>query len=323
MQQALADKKKKICPTCMKSTQVNPIDVLTRNQILKHDVYCLNKSPDQSNDINQHTSTDSRKRKAAPDGGKCTWIGKYDQLAAHLNQCDYEMVRCVNNGCADKVERRALEAHHQECVHRTVLCETCNLKILWSAITEHQEKKCQLALVTCEVIGCNAVMIRRDYKKHQDEAAKQHVRLLSTALIEAKATNLVQVKWRMTDIAAKLLEAAVDLKCYESPRFDVFFRGSHKLYIEAEIQGNKLGLHLYKDDDDKSRLDVGGTSFTVTKAGLPDKKYTLDSGRFIELAAGWGFPEVFADMTPYIENDDSIDVTIDIKLNKENESIVL
>ena len=115
------------------------------------------------------------------------------------------------------------------------------------------------------------MMMRKDNEKHQDEAAKQHVRLLSSS----QQKNSMQVKWRITDIAARLREADVDMKSYESPRFDVFFRGSHKLYIIAKIQGDKLELYLHKDvelSDDKSRLDISGTSITVSKAGLPDVK---------------------------------------------------
>ena len=80
MQQALA--RNNSCPSCKIITTALK-DVMVRSQILKHDVYCLNKGPNQSNDFDQHTSTDSRKRKAAPDDDKCTWTGKYDQLAAH------------------------------------------------------------------------------------------------------------------------------------------------------------------------------------------------------------------------------------------------
>jgi len=329
MKKALHDQKKKTCPNpeCNQlRTKVNPTDVRAKKQILKHDVYCLNKGNDQSDNIDQHTCTDSRKRKAAPDDEKCTWIGKYDQLAAHLNQCDYELVKCNNKGCAKELMRRELQAHLPVCAFRRESCKTCDLKVLWSAMTEHQEKECPKALVTCEVIGCNKVMMRRDYKNHQNEAAKQHVHLLSAALIEAKQKNSIQIECRITDIAAKLREAAVDEKRYFCPRFDVFFRGSHKLYISADIEGDRLELYLYKDvelSDDKSRLDVGGTSFTVTKAGLPDKKYTLDPGDFLEPPLwSWGFGPFLEDMTPYIDND-IINVTIDIKLNKENESIVL
>jgi hypothetical protein len=171
--------------------------------------------------------------------------------------------------------------------------------------------------------------MRRDYEKHQDDAAKQHVLLLSAAYQELKVVTRPQpsqVKWRITDIAAKLREAAVVKTVYHSPRFDVLFRGSHKLFIQAEIQGNKLGLFLSKDvglSDDKSRLGISGTSFTVTKAGLPDKKETYPLEFFLEPPNwGFGFASFLDDMTPYIDND-GINITIDLKLNKDNEPLVL
>ena len=60
------------CPSCKKANTTSLKDVMVRSQISKNDVYCLNKGNDQSGDIDQHTSTDSRKRKAGPDDDKCT-----------------------------------------------------------------------------------------------------------------------------------------------------------------------------------------------------------------------------------------------------------
>jgi hypothetical protein len=158
---------------------------------------------------------------------------------------------------------------------------------------------------------------------------QENVRLIAAAgVLEklVKATNPMQVKWRLTGIAAKLREAAVDLKCYDSPRFDVFFHGGHKLYIQAEIQGNKLGVYLYKDirlSDDKSNLDIVGTSITVTKAGLPARKYTfpLEKPLVLDNETGWGCPKLLSDVTRYIDND-AIYITINLNLNKDH-TIVL
>ena len=337
---ALAAKKPKNCPACNKRTKVNPIDVLTKKNIMKNEVYCINKGNDQSDNIDQ---TDSRKRKASPDESKCSdddkcsWTGKYNQLAAHLKLCDFEILKCTNDGCAEKLMRRELQAHLQTCAYRSESCKTCNVKVLSSAMTEHLSKNCALAEVTCKVPGCKAKMLRKDYEKHQDESAKTHVQLLSAALddhaqllstaLEKKQENTMQVKWRITDIAAKLLAAADNTKSYDSPRFDVFFRGSHKLYMRAKIQGKRLELSLFKDgpmSDDKNRLDIGGTSFTVTKAGLPDLKCTFPAEKFLEPPAwnGWGCLKFLEDMTSYVD-DDGINVTIDLHLQKENEPLVL
>jgi len=341
-------------------------DVLLRNQILKHDVYCLNKGPN----IDEHTSTDSRKRKAAPDDDKCTWIGKYDQLADHLNQCLYGIVKCFNDGCADKVVRCKLMEHLAVCVHRMANCEHCNdvvkaaamfnhlrqcPKVVVScecgfectrdALTAHRDKDCPLVEICCDVIGCDAKMMRGDYEKHQERAASHHVRLLSTALGKSleensrlsatvqkivsavsTTTNSMQLKVRLTDIAAKLREAAVEEKFYYSARFDVLCHGNHKLNMAARIQGNKLGLYLHKDvamSDDKGSLDIGGSSISVTKAGLIGKKLTFELGEDFISAPSWGrgYKNFFKDMTPYIDND-RINIVLDLKLNSVNEPVL-
>jgi hypothetical protein len=135
-------------------------------------------------------------------------------------------------------------------------------------------------------------IVKQDSTRQSHELGivkQENIRLLAAAadlekLVKVVSTNPVQIKWRLTDIAAKLRESAVDKKTYCSPRFDVFFHGSHKLYIQAQIQGNKLGLYLCKDvelSDVKSRLHIGGTSFTVTKAGLDDVKKPIHSKGFL------------------------------------------
>ena len=351
MQQSLA--RNRSCPSCKKNDITAPKDVVLRNQIMKHQVHCINKG--NADEVTK--TSNNRKRKATSDE-KCTWTGKYDDLSTHMKQCDFELVACSNDCCKEKIERRELEHHLQACIHRTISCEHCNAAVKAALMNDHvnqcpkvkatcicsyectrdlldqhRDKDCPMMEIQCEVVGCGAKVMRRDYEKHQDDAAKQHVRLLSAAYQRLAATVVAppsQIKWRITDIAAKLREAAVDWKGwkdYNSPRFDVFFRGSHKLYIQAEIQGKELGLYLFKDvelSDDKSRLDVGGTSITVTKAGLPDDKYTLDPGDFLEPPkwCGLGFAWFLVDMTPYIDND-GINITIDLKLNKDNEPLVL
>jgi hypothetical protein len=193
-------------------------------------------------------------------------------------------------------------------------------------------------------------MMRADYEKHQEQAATCHVRLLSAALgkslevvgivkqenarlsatvqqlVSATSTNSMQVKVRLINIAAKKREAAVEEKFYYSARFDVLFHGNHKLNMAARIQGNKLGLYLHKDvalSDDKGSLDIGGSSISVTKAGLIGKKLTFELGEDYINAPSWGrgYKSFFKDMTPYIDND-RINIILDLKLNSVNEPVL-
>ena len=78
--------------------------------------------------------------------------------------------------------------------------------------------------------------------------------------------------------------------------------------------------------DDKSCLDIAGTSFTVKKVGLPDVERTI-SQESLFTPPSWGFnlfqkPSWFSFLKPlkqYIDND-VINITVNLKLN---ETIVL
>ena len=280
------------CPSCNRSNITASRDVVLRNQILKQQVYCINKATDPPN-ITYVASNKKNKRKATS-SEKCTWSGKYDDLRAHLDVCEYELIDCSNDGCVDKIERHEIDDHRQVCAHRTIMCGHCNATIKATAmnnhlqqcpsiavtcecgfnsrrqlIAGHREKDCPMTEIECEVIGCNAKIMRRDYEKHQDEAAKHHVRLLSATV--KQLSNLVEpkpiiVKWRITDIAAKEQEAAVDGTVYSSPCFDVFIIGNQKLSIKAFFDWNKLNLFLVKNiamSADKNPLDIRNLIYCV------------------------------------------------------------
>ena len=371
MQRALASSN--CCPSCKKRDATALKDVILRNQIMNHQVYCTN----INSDLDETTNPTSRKRKSSSSSDeKCTWIGKYGELSTHLRHCEFEMVPCTNDGCEKRIERRALDQHGQVCTHRVALCEHCNLEVKTARMKnhcsrcpkvqvscrceykcardemdEHREMACPMIEIQCEVVGCGAKVMRKDYEQHQDDAAKEHIRLLSATmkrLVEIEVEKRVrllsatierlqtaalvveprpsQIKWRLTGIAAKIQQTVVELKGFISPDFSVLFHGSHQLLILAKIQGNKLGLFLRKDlefSDDKSRLVVGGTSVTVSKAGVADKERTF-SPSFVLGPPHWcrGWPTFLEDMTPYIDND-GINITLDLKMNMIIEPLVL
>ena len=121
-----------------------------------------------------------------------------------------EIVNCENEACSERVERREVDIHQQGCRHRKVSCVHCG--ILITAATEsnhlntcsklvvsctqlcefittrdmmraHLRDDCPMVDTQCEVIGCGVWMKRRDITKHEEEAAKVHSRLLSSALV--------------------------------------------------------------------------------------------------------------------------------------------
>jgi hypothetical protein len=141
MQQALRGKK--TCPSCKKARITALKDVVLRNQIMKHQVCCINKG----NADDATKTSNNRKRKASSDE-KCTWTGKYDELSTHMKQCDFELVPCSNEGCKEKIERREIEQHLQACIHRTTSCKHCNVAIKVALMNDHVNQ-CPKMKVTC------------------------------------------------------------------------------------------------------------------------------------------------------------------------------
>ena len=288
-----------------------------------------------------------------------------------------EIVKCENKECNERVERREIDTHQQGCIHRKVSCVHCGMLITAAIerdhlntcpklevpctlscgfittrdmMARHIRDDCLMVDTQCEVIGCGAKMKRRDITKHEEEAAKVHTRLLSSALVRmsagmdslkkeseglkkelssVKKEKLAKaelkpftVKWKIRSIALKLVKAAESEKLYQSPYFSF---GNHTLYIVACVEGTKLALFVYKDfvqSADKGPLRIGGSSFIVTKAGVPEIRRTLSSEPSLDTAYGRGFPNFLNDATPFIEND-CINVTLEIMQKNIDEPLVL
>jgi hypothetical protein len=169
-----------------------------------------------------------------------------------------------------------------------------------------------------------------------EQKTMDHVRLLSDvvqSLVEQRDNSAVvpnpsQIKWRLKNISAKLQEAQLCRKKYCSPEFEVNFSGSSILYIKASIEGNRLGLCLYIRNintdilSNKNNLNVGGSSFTITKSRLPDKKKIFSDNSILNPDHIYGWKTFMNDMRPYIDND-SINITLDLKLKITNETLEL
>ena len=88
--------------------------------------------------------------------------------------------------------------------------------------------------------------------------------------------------------------------------------------MEAEFRGNSYSeLALYKDatmSDDKSSLDISGSSFCFSKAGLPDAKVRPDDV-YKTLEPPFWCMRLWAhfDIGNYIDNN-AINITLNLKL---------
>ena len=60
----------------------------------------------------------------------CTHTCQRQLLEAHLrDSCQYVQVACPEQGCEQKVLRKALGKHTHDCTHRVLSCEGCGLSV--------------------------------------------------------------------------------------------------------------------------------------------------------------------------------------------------
>ena len=65
----------------------------------------------------------------------CLWVGELQELESHLkNNCLFTEIICPFDGCGNKIIRKDIENHKQECKFKIVECNYCNQKMVQSLI---------------------------------------------------------------------------------------------------------------------------------------------------------------------------------------------
>ena len=143
------------CPMCR--SEALPTLMLNRplqNMIGRLRVQC--KHAASSDD--EPASNRQRTEDGACARGGCVWTGTLDTLAAHLaDDCRFADMLCGNEGCLERMQRNALEAHRLTCPHRLVECEDCKESVKAKSLEKHRST-CPKVTVTCPC--CNESMLR-------------------------------------------------------------------------------------------------------------------------------------------------------------------
>nr|XP_047130474.1 TNF receptor-associated factor 6-A isoform X3 [Hydra vulgaris] len=60
----------------------------------------------------------------------CQWTGELKAIDNHLETCEYQEVKCLNEQCSTSLLRKELSDHMEtKCIYRLVTCQYCNQKI--------------------------------------------------------------------------------------------------------------------------------------------------------------------------------------------------
>ena len=149
----------------------------------------------------------------------CTWKGELNYMGNHLKEsdgCQYEEVSCSLD-CNTVIQRRYLTDHlKNKCPCRRVTCQYClstgehqfiegkhkdkcpkltlpcpNKCEVGSVPCEDMEahrKECPLEVVQCEYhnVGCEARMIRKKRRSHEEENIEEHLRMTKLKLAKTE-----------------------------------------------------------------------------------------------------------------------------------------
>ncbi|CAB4044037.1 TNF receptor-associated factor 3-like, partial [Paramuricea clavata] len=92
---------------------------------------------------------------------------------AHIDSCEYTVIKCVHTPCKAKIKRSLLGEHlKEECLYRSVQCENCQEALPFASVEKHIKENCQAAPLTCEY--CQLTNIpRKEMRRHQTEECEE------------------------------------------------------------------------------------------------------------------------------------------------------
>ena len=186
------------------------------------------------------------------DGG-CDWTGTLFALDQHLNAmpdslekrmegCSVQTLRC--NHCGDDFKRYNLLEHELNCPRRPIICihcevfsspeaeleehwkdcesfpvqceNKCGCTVKREKMGEHLNDYCPLEVVKCEYFyaGCDVTLPRKEMTAHVDNAAKDHLHLVTKKLTrqEEELKELAQIRRRFELVQRELMQKDADLE---------------------------------------------------------------------------------------------------------------
>ena len=118
----------------------------------------------------------------------CDSMFRLNQIVDHESVCALKPLICEYCGVFQCL-RRELPEHWDSCALYPIVCpKGCGAKITRIGLDKHFKHWCPLSVVDCEFAhaGCKVRMRRKCMKSHLDEAAKDHLHLMTKKFSEMK-----------------------------------------------------------------------------------------------------------------------------------------
>ncbi|KAJ1490921.1 hypothetical protein T484DRAFT_1776215 [Baffinella frigidus] len=107
----------------------------------------------------------------------CKWRGSVGGHAAHVGECGWAPVKCLNEGCTESPLRKVLLEHKATCEHRVQKCGHCATELKSRLLAEH-EGSCPEAVIGCPNEGCSREKKRGSMDLHRARCKFEEVSCL-------------------------------------------------------------------------------------------------------------------------------------------------
>ena len=305
----------------------------------------------------------------------CHWTGKLSLRDKHVaDDCEFTAVTCSLEGCKASVARRGLAEHEASCECRPVPCEHCGSSFVQRGLKAHvrtcdaveidcpqkcgerfsRGKKgehagsCPLVKLPCPFAqhGCKCEPLRRDFDKHQSEAATEHSMLMNAkvaalssglAALEGKVASLehsnrVQaratvansgyaegtLRWNITGMAAKIAAKERVSSVGYGVVGPVKGAGIYHMSLRIDICGTHMGVYVMHHESGCCKMPVrlGGTRIELI--GQATMSQTYVEGSNLETAGfGRGFVQFLTLQElqrDYVHTDDTIEIVAKVRI---------
>eukprot|EP01083_Nonionella_stella_P092874 260130_1 len=100
----------------------------------------------------------------------CDWSGRYGDLSKHCLECPFELTKCTyaTMGCKEKVLRKDMTLHRDECEYYPVQCSQCVTKTSRGYLSKHVSNDCMMTVIECE--NCSMKLVRKAMYRHLKHA---------------------------------------------------------------------------------------------------------------------------------------------------------
>ena len=189
-----------------------------------------------------------------------------DALLAHQEACDFRVMGCTHDGCAETFSAKNESVHDDRCPHKVLACiQECGQRVKRMDMDDHTTGPCGRKMVQCplESIGCHAAMFAEDLMTHCNQSAHRHL-TLAVELISTQQGTIGSLQEDLGAARGEIRATAAALTALQAGSVTELSSDSKKMVKQIDVlttENKKM----------KKRMDDMAKDMKKLQAFLADK----------------------------------------------------